>query len=114
MTQFFINLGKETSERYDMSVFMDFTDNFDPLTSSFITDLKSLRTVGTFEVQSESSRPDLISYKIYNDLQYWWILLVYNDIISNEDIAIGTIIKYPSVRDLESLYFSLKSKEKSK
>lgn len=110
--EFFINLDKESSERYDMSKFMLYdVDNHDPLTSNFIRELLNLQPQGQYTVQGEDNRPDLLSYKIYGSTQYWWILLSYNNILEFDNISTGDTISYPSLGDLENLYFGLKAKE---
>lgn len=111
MSTFFINTNLENADRFDMSAFLEYTDNYDPLNSEFLRLLPTLESNGRFAVQSEIMRPDLISYSIYKDTQYWWIIMMYNNIFEIADIQIGLILDYPSLSDLEGLYFSLKSKE---
>lgn len=113
MATFFINPNLDPKERFDAAVFMEYSDNYDPLTSEFLRLLPTLPVSGRYSVESEESRPDLVSYRIYGDTQYWWILLMYNNIIAVEDLQIGKILNYPSLGDLESLYFSLRSKERA-
>lgn len=109
--QFFINLEKETPKRYDMSRFMEFTDNFDPLTSGFFKDIKALPTSGYFVIQGEEFRPDAISHKIYGSTQYWWAVMIYNDLADINLLTPGLSLKFPSLADLEDAYFQLKSKQ---
>lgn len=111
MSLFYLNLDREQLNRFDMGAFFDYSDTFDPLTSEFLYSLKKLSVSGKYVVQSEVGKPDLISYRIYNDPQYWWILLAYNNIIDVESVVIGLVLEYPSLSDLESLYFSLKTKQ---
>ena len=94
-----------------MSKFFEYTDNYDALTSFFSTELPKLPVSGYFEVNGQDERPDLVSHKIYNDTQYWWIILMYNGKLEYTDIATGEKLKYPSVDDIEDLFFSLKAKE---
>ena len=111
MTEYFINLSKKSKERFDLSRFMEFTDNFDVLTSRLLRDIKRLPEKQKYYVQSEEGRPDLVSYRVYRDTQFWWIVLFYNDIIDVDDLEIGMTLSLPSVTDLENLLFSLRSKE---
>jgi hypothetical protein len=85
----------------------------DPLTSEFLRLMPTLSSSGRYTVQDEEGRPDLLSYRIYGDTQYWWILLYYNSIIDVESLTLNTIVSYPSLTDLESLYFSLSAKERA-
>lgn len=109
--QFFINLEKETEKRYDMSRFMEFTDNFDPLTAGFLRDIKALPTDGYFVVQGEEFRPDAIAHKLYGSTQYWWAVMIYNDLSDINQLTSGISLSYPSLEDLEDAYFKLKSKQ---
>lgn len=113
MSLFYLDTSINSSERFDMASFMAYTDNYDPLTSQFLALLNAIPVSGRYSVSFEISRPDLISFSIYGDTQYWWILLMYNNIISVEDISVGDILLFPSLNDLESLYFSLRTKERA-
>jgi hypothetical protein len=48
---------------------------------------------------------------IYSSFQYWWIIMLFNDLLEVQSIQAGTIIYYPEQEALEDLYFSLKSQE---
>jgi len=108
---FFINTEYESKERFDIAKLLEYTDNYDPLTSSFLKDLKSLKSFGTWIIQSEEKRSDVLSYKIYGDTQFWWAILFYNDLTENDDLETGMSIQYPNLTDLEDLYFGLKAKQ---
>jgi Base plate wedge protein 53 len=110
LAEYFVNLGFESTERMDMARFMAFTDNYDPLTSSLLTDIKSLPDSGTYTVQGEDGRPDLLSYRVYGDPQYWWVLLMFNRQLEFKGFVTGDTIRYPSLDSLEDLIFSLRSK----
>jgi len=46
-------------------------------------------------------RPDLISYKAYKSVQYWWVIMMVNniqDVITG--INVGTLLKIPSILDI--------------
>lgn len=46
-------------------------------------------------------RPDLISFKLYGIIDYWWVICLVNNIDSPlEDIAVGTILTIPSKVDI--------------
>ena len=111
-THFFINLkDKNNKERYSMSKFLDFTDNFDPLTSDFLLNLSSIPSIGRFTVTGDESRPEIVSNKLFSSVQYWWILMYYNGITAVDDLTSGTQLRLPDPDALENLYFTLKSKE---
>jgi len=109
---YYINLDKDYTLRYDLGKFLRFeNDTYDPLTSNLIENIKSISQGGLFKVTSEEFRPDQISRRIYDNDQYWWVIMLYNDIIDVESIEIGMILKYPDAEDLDSFYFTLKQSE---
>lgn len=108
---FFIDVESESETRFDMAKFFRFTDNADPITSKFVEDLKKLNPGGTYRITGNEFRPDRISYAIYQNFQYWWVLMVYNDILKVEDLTSGVTIVYPVIDDLEDIYFTLKTQE---
>jgi hypothetical protein len=110
---FFIDLNKESESRFELSKFFQWTDNFDPLNSYLFSELKNVPVDGYFKVQGQDGRPDQISYEIYSDTQYWWVLMIYNDLQTVEEFVSGLDIKYPSISSLEDLYFSLKTNEQA-
>lgn len=114
MTEFFINTKIKGGSRYDMSKFMSYTDTFDPITSYFINEIPKLKSTGVYEIQGEEGRPDLLAYRIYNNVNYWWVLCHYNKKFTFDDFKNGDTISYPSIPDLESVYFKLKAKGLSK
>lgn len=114
---FYINNDLDTQNRFDITKFLDFNpDNFDVLTSFLLTNIPRLQEQGTYKVTSEEHRPELLAYNIYktaNSVQYWWILLWYNSILSINDLKTGTIISYPSINSLENLYIRASTLQKS-
>lgn len=112
MSLFFLDLENNYTERFDMGRFMRYdADNYDPITSDFIRRLKNLKAEGRFTVQGEDGRPDLISHKVYNDTQFWWVILMFNDIFEVESLVTGMQLNYPARESLENLFFKLKSNE---
>ena len=112
MAEYFIDLVNEYTERFAMAKFMDFVgDNYDPLTSNVLNSLKDLRPKGKFRVEGLDFRPDVLSFIIYGDTQYWWVLLLYNNFLTVDEIVNGIDILYPDITDLEDLYFSLKIRQ---
>lgn len=102
---FFIDTSLNTTTRFDLIKFLKFDiDNIDCLTSYVLSALKYLPEIGTYDVREEEYRPDLLSYNIYQDTQYWWLLMWYNSILSIRDLKSGMTIKYPSKNSLEDLY----------
>lgn len=107
--EFFINLASTSSLRFDMSKFILFdTDVFEPVTSHLWSQIKTLESGGQYIVTGDDYRPDNVSYKIYGTTEFWWVLLIYNDKLSFNDLQHGDELKYPSIQALEDVYFSLK------
>jgi len=49
----------------------------------------------------DSIRPDLISYKMYGSVEYWWIILLINNIEDPmTELTTGTVIKIPNILDI--------------
>jgi hypothetical protein len=56
-------------------------------------------------------RPDLLSLKLYNDMQYWWLILKVNTIDDPwNDMTPEKVIMVPSLLDIEDFYLAVKSK----
>ena len=53
--------------------------------------------------QGEVLRLDLLSYRFYNTPELWWVLALVNDILSPfDDITIGSILRVPALRTVNS------------
>lgn len=105
---FYYDEDYESSAKYDLSKLVYYQDGcHDVLTSYFLAELPNIARLGERSVSVEENRPDLLSYNIYGDTQFWWILLAYNNILSFEDLLAGDTINYTSINELESVYFSL-------
>ncbi len=108
---YYFDFDYESTERYDAYKYLDKTEGtIDILTSYFIIEVQKLNSVGIYKITTEAYRPDLLSYRIYGHVQYWWILLLYNNIISYNELEINKEILFPSLEDIEDLYFSLRAK----
>jgi Base plate wedge protein 53 len=62
--------------------------------------------VGYYQIaENDVMRPDLISYKVYQTTDYWWLILYVNDIHDPlNDIKSGQVIKIPNILDIFSFY----------
>jgi len=60
-------------------------------------------------VQEDIQRPELLSYKLYQKINYWWIIMKVNNIedIWN-DLEIGQEILLPDTNDIEEFYRTTK------
>ena len=106
---FFINVDRDTGVRTDLSKFMLFdVDSYDVNTAQIFTLIRELPVSGEYTVQGQDGRPDLVSYEIYNDTQYWWVLLIYNGMTDTSEIVHADTLRFPDLQSLEDLFFSLK------
>lgn len=109
---FYINLENESEVRYDLARLTKFSSNvYDVSQSYFHQQIPTLTLGGYYSITEEEYKPDLLSYRIYGSTQYWWILMIYNGLLSNEDFISGMTIRFPLKASLEDLYFSLKARE---
>ena len=109
--EFYFNSDIDSAVRFDISKFVPWSEigGMDYLRSWLINQLGYLPPVGDYKITTEENRIDLLSYKIYGDTQYWWILMQYNGIIDIDDLKTGTVLSFPDQADLEDLYFRVKS-----
>ena len=111
---FFMNNTLDTDTRYDLIKFTNFNvDNLDPTNSFMLLNLASLPVQGTYIIQNETARPDLLSYRLYKDTQYWWALLWYNSIMNINDLKTGMTINYFNLDNLEELYMTASLSQKA-
>lgn len=105
--------------KWDPARYIEFrSGTYDPINAYLLRALKDLPVQGTYTVVDDINRPDMISAAIYrNDTQYWWLLMLYNNITSYAPgtkyllIPNGTVVKFFSLDDLERLRFSLRAKQ---
>ena len=105
---FYIDNELNTVRKYDMVKFVELTEDgvFDSLNSYFLYQIPKLPTVGYYTIRAEDKRPDMLSYRIYGETQYWWVLMWYNNFLKPQDLKIGAVIKYPSISAVEQLYMN--------
>lgn len=112
---YYINNELASETRYDMSKFMEYVDGCYCILDSYLcSQVKNIPYSGVLTVTSQAGRPDLVSYDIYGSTQYWWVIMLYNDISSPQDLVVGMPISFPSISSLENLYFTLSTKQKTK
>lgn len=83
---------------------VDNNDEYDLLSSNL--SFMNLSTATTFRVpQAAVGRPDLISFKMYETTEYWWLILVHNDIIDPiDELYTGRVLEIPSLNDYYDFY----------
>ena len=56
-------------------------------------------------VAADLMRPDLISYKTYGTVRYWWIICLVNGIQNPlSDFVVGNVLKIPNILDIYDFY----------
>ena len=81
------------------------SSQYDWLDYRMVKVVLSLTKVGEYTVSYNERRPDLISLDIYGSHEYWQLLLIYNNILSVDELTPGKVLKYPSREDLEYSLF---------
>lgn len=114
--QFYFDPYVDGPVRFDISKFVPWSEigGMDYLRSWFLEQLGYIPPFGDYKVTTEESRIDLLSYKIYGDTQYWWILMYYNGLFDLNDLKTGFVLEFPAIEDIEDLYFRVKSLGESK
>lgn len=105
------NLTFKSSVKLDIGRIIPFMTDpagmYDILSSGYCAMIKELPIAGSYTIQKEIYRPDLISYAIYYDVKYKIPLMLYNDIYTIKECYQGRVICYPSIINLDNLLFSL-------
>jgi len=110
---YYIDLKNKTRQRYNLAKFMEHNGEvYDDTTSYFMEEVQKLSNVGSYVIESAESRPDIYSRDIYGDTAHWQLILHYNKIINIEHLTLGTVLLYPALTDVETLYFRLKALSK--
>lgn len=79
----------------------DEIDEYDYLYNN-LTKFKMNYSVSYYRVEtSDLMRPDLISYKIYGTITYWWLLMMINEIQNPlKDLEVGMLLQVPNILDI--------------
>jgi hypothetical protein len=71
-----------------------------------LTKFKMSYPAGYYMVKEDDlMRPDLISYKVYGTVKYWWLIMMVNgigDIFS--DLEVGLTLQIPNILDIFTFY----------
>jgi hypothetical protein len=92
-------------KRFDIARFLFARDGyFDAASSYLIQNLPSLPMVGYYIIVDTPFRPDTISFDIWGDTQYWWMVMLYNNIIDIRNLPQLTRLNYFSLSDLDLMF----------
>ena len=105
---FFYDKNKKVDgDRISQEAFMDFKeDTYDVLGSVFLRNISKIEQVAEGTVTDEECRFDNISYKHFQKVNFWWILMEYNDYL-DWDIKTGDTFKVPSQVSINSMIHKL-------
>lgn len=99
-------VGKWREYLMDRTAFYETIDigngsEYDYLHNS-LSNFTLLYPVQYYRVSEEDvMRPDLISYKAYGTVQYWWVIMLVNGVQNPlVDLTVGMLLKVPSVLDI--------------
>jgi len=109
---FYIDDQIDTKNRYALGKFLEYFSSLeavDSTTSYFLQQIKKLPKKGKYTVALEEYHPEYISEDIYDVPYLWWVLLIYNDLTSFENVTLGSVLSYPELADLESTFFALRA-----
>lgn len=55
--------------------------------------------------ESDLMRPDLISYRMYQTVEYWWLILLYNQVLDPfAELKVGDLLYIPNILDIYEYY----------
>ena len=95
---------------------MDRTSFFQQETINGVNELDHLNTyIGLFTMtykplyyrvsEADLMRPDMISYKVYGTVKYWWLIMSVNTIFDPfNDLTVGQRLVLPNVLDILDFY----------
>ena len=85
------------------------------LSSSYFRQFKPTRTVRPFQLTTyDSHRPDRVSVAAYGIMDYWWIILKFNNIVDVfYEFEVGDIIQIPHIDDIKDFIKVIQKKKNS-
>lgn len=98
-------MSKYSRSKLFKSELVDGNLEIDFLTNAF-SDFRFEREKTFYTVKEyDLLRPDIISFKNYRTIDYWYIIMKYNNIqdIYN-DLKVGDVLTIPHIRDIEEFY----------
>ena len=114
MSIFFQN-NEQYYTNIDMARFVDF-DNENSgrpsfLTSYIISQIRQIKNYSTMEIESKYiDSPDFISYSKYQGQHmYWWIIMIYNNLLDFNELTFGKQIKIPNISDVNRILSNLQT-----
>ncbi len=112
---FTYNSDYESKERFDLAKFIEFSEeyqDFDVLNSAFLQEVLKVSSIGEIKTTNKHKhQPDLLTYELFDNELYWWLILYYNNIDSIDVLVSGMILKIPSFEEIEQIIFTLRQRK---
>ena len=114
---FFQNKDEQYYTNIDMAKFIDFDDNNSGrpsiITSYFISQIRQIKQYTIVEISNELiEAPDFVSYRQYmGEHMYWWIIMIYNNLIDFSELTFGKKIKIPYLSEINRILSNLQLAE---
>jgi len=88
-------------------VTVDTVDSLDHLHNSLSGFVMEYQPTYYRITSSDLMRPDMISYKAYGTVKFWWVVSMVNDIDDCfNDIVVGGLLKIPNILDIYAFHRS--------
>ena len=103
----------------DMARFVDFDSEASErpsfITSYFISQIRQIQNYRVLEISNELvNSPDYVSFKSYQqEHMYWWIIMIYNNLIDFNELTYGKKIKVPLLSEVNKILAGMQLAETS-
>lgn len=76
----------------------------DPLYNTVIDSIRKLPEAIRFNLrESEEGRPALISFRAYNTVDLWWLVMEYNAIVHHRELVAGILLRLPGLPAIDQV-----------
>lgn len=104
---FYLDKSYNYTNRFDLERFVNFSGEYwDIVQAPIFEAIKLFKPIGIYTISEYPFRPDVVSYNIYEDTQYWPYILSYNNIYNPMDLTFGLKLKYFDISNLDDLIYS--------
>lgn len=91
----------------DINSYMDENFNLNPNLNSYSEFFKTLSYTEVYIDDVLKYNSDLISYNYYGTEDYWWCILLLNDLHSNQDLVVGSRIRIYDKSDIDNFLYTI-------
>jgi hypothetical protein len=103
----------------DMAKFVDFDEEASGrpsfLTSYVISKIRQIKNYEVVTITNELlEAPDFVSFKKYQQSHsYWWVIMVYNNLLEFSELTFGKQIKVPAITEINQILSGIQLAETS-